>query len=214
MPNEVEEMKTTILKTKGKTMGILLIEVLILFSTLIVFTGTVAASEWISPTGSNDPYQWTSEYKAFDDDLSKYAYWSCSGSYPTYWGSYLELTHSAIQCDKIRYYISYVSSSYINRIDVDVYKDGTWVDVYAGAFTTGSWIEHSFTEGSVTKARIRFGSCYGKAYCYSGKLAEFDFGKVESTPSSEIPEFTTVALPVAGILGLFLFFNHRKQKQA
>jgi hypothetical protein len=29
----------------------------------------------------------------------------------------------------------------------------------------------------------------------------------------EIPEFATIAMPVAGILGLFLFFNHRKRKQ-
>jgi hypothetical protein len=32
------------------------------------------------------------------------------------------------------------------------------------------------------------------------------------TPETEIPEFATIALPVAGILGIFLFFSHRKRK--
>jgi hypothetical protein len=30
---------------------------------------------------------------------------------------------------------------------------------------------------------------------------------------SSIPEFATIAIPVAGIMGLFLFFNHRKRKE-
>jgi len=30
---------------------------------------------------------------------------------------------------------------------------------------------------------------------------------------SAIPEFATIAIPVIGILGLFLFFNHRKRKE-
>jgi len=65
---------------------------------------------------------------------------------------------SAIQCDKVRYYISRVDIPTItNQIDVDVYKDGSWPDVYQGSFTTGSWMEKSFTEGSVTASRFRFG---------------------------------------------------------
>jgi len=31
--------------------------------------------------------------------------------------------------------------------------------------------------------------------------------------SAPIPEFTTIAVPVAGILGLLLFFNYRKRKK-
>ena len=34
-----------------------------------------------------------------------------------------------------------------------------------------------------------------------------------STTIDPIPEFATIAIPVAGILGLVLFFNHRKRKR-
>jgi hypothetical protein len=33
------------------------------------------------------------------------------------------------------------------------------------------------------------------------------------TPETVIPEFATIALPVAGVLVLFLFFSHRNRKQ-
>ena len=35
----------------------------------------------------------------------------------------------------------------------------------------------------------------------------------ESKPPGEIPEFSTIALPVASILGLLFFFNYRKRKR-
>jgi len=36
---------------------------------------------------------------------------------------------------------------------------------------------------------------------------------IELTDVNPIPEFATIAIPVVGILGLFLFFNHRKRKE-
>lgn len=35
----------------------------------------------------------------------------------------------------------------------------------------------------------------------------------ESTAGQPIPEFTTIAIPVAAILGILLFFNHRRRKK-
>jgi len=46
------------------------------------------------------------------------------------------------------------------------------------------------------------GICYGDDMTFTTKEA-----------SAPIPEFTTIAVPVAGILGLFLFFNYRNRKK-
>jgi len=34
-----------------------------------------------------------------------------------------------------------------------------------------------------------------------------------SVPASAIPEFATIAIPAVAVLGLFLFYNHRKRKE-
>ena len=38
-------------------------------------------------------------------------------------------------------------------------------------------------------------------------------GVQKFTPTDEIPEFSTIAIPVVAILGLFLFFNYRKRRK-
>lgn len=43
-----------------------------------------------------------------------------------------------------------------------------------------------------------------------GQLVGFSAGTVDAT---NIPEFATIAIPVAAILGLMFFFNHRKRRK-
>jgi uncharacterized repeat protein (TIGR01451 family) len=47
-------------------------------------------------------------------------------------------------------------------------------------------------------------------YTYNYKYTKTTFNETEIC-ETEIPEFATIAIPVALILGLFLFFNHRKR---
>ena len=48
------------------------------------------------------------------------------------------------------------------------------------------------------------------AFPRANMLLEEDLIKPDTTP---IPEFATIAIPVVGILGLVLFFNHRKHRK-
>ena len=151
-----------------------LIPGLVVLSAIVVFTGTAVADEWVNPTGYSDPGNvWVNEEKAYDDDLSTYTEWEESGPI-LQWGSFLELTTDPISCDKIRFYFRDTFS--ISVIDIDVLKEGSWVDVYEGPFTTYGWVGKSFTEGSVTKARFRFRHDTSSS---GGRLAEFDFWKLE-----------------------------------
>ncbi|GAJ00113.1 unnamed protein product, partial [marine sediment metagenome] len=56
---------------------------------------------WVSPTGHSDPdSKWNGEANAYDDNED-----SSAGSdlvSPQTWSSFLELTHAAISCNKIR----------------------------------------------------------------------------------------------------------------
>lgn len=47
-----------------------------------------------------------------------------------------------------------------------------------------------------------------KAECPASNVTVMD----THTPETGIPEFPTIALPIAGILVLFLFFSHRKRQ--
>ena len=108
---------------------------------------------WVSPTGHNDLGLWDFETYAYDDNTTSSAVRYNVSGYG--WTAYLELTIAAINCSKIRYHaLGYPTYGW--NIDVDVYKDGEWVDVYQGACAVAQWVEKSFDEGSVTKARVRF----------------------------------------------------------
>ncbi len=126
---------------------------------------------WVSPTGFSDPSSaWIVEERAYDDDLGTIAQTAADVPVNT-WSSYLHLTVAAIpHCVGIRYYVG--NSTWLSLIDVDVYKDGAWVHVYEGSFTDGEWIEKTFTEGSVTEARIRF---YASPSGTPTAIYEFDF---------------------------------------
>ena len=111
---------------------------------------------WVSPTGFVDSGgEWMDETNAYDDNTATSA--SCYDIESEDWTSFLELTHSAIQCDKIRFYAATVNN-YVDTVDVDVYYGGAWHDVYQGSWTEDSWVEKSIPGGeqSVTSVRFRF----------------------------------------------------------
>ena len=56
------------------------------------------------------------------------------------------------------------------------------------------------------------GANYTIAIMDVGTGGSIDIG-VASVGISSVPEFTTIAIPVAAILGLFFFYSHRKRKE-
>jgi hypothetical protein len=132
---------------------------------------------WVSPTGHNDPdNEWTNEPNIYDEDEASYA----TDTIPSgAWGSFVELTHVALTSNKVRYKAGGVFPGRIDQVDLDVYKDGAWVNVYEGTdLDINNFIEKTFTEGSVTKARLRFHNAWGIAY--NVQFREFDFWEVSA----------------------------------
>ena len=112
-----------------------------------------AAEQWVSPTGYDDPgNEWSGETDAYDDDTGTGAVDDVPGG--DTWSQYLVLTHSAITCGKIQYYIGR-EDTYIDQVEIDIYN-GTWTNVYSGVGAWNTWTNVSFTETSVTQMRFRF----------------------------------------------------------
>lgn len=147
---------------------------------------------WVSPTGHNDPGStWVNETQAYNEDTGDYSYQSIS---PSSWGTFLELTRAALNCNKVRYHIP-LNHSDITEIDVDVYYEGAWHDVYQGSYTVNEWIEKDIPAGtkSVTAARISSYNSNGSSTRYAG-INELDFWEVEVAA----PTVTTQAVSDIG----------------
>jgi len=129
---------------------------------------------WVSPTGFVDPsIKWNNEALAYDEDTGTYATTDASVDCLT-WSSYLELTHSAISCDKVQIYSGYPGSS-MRHNQVDVYYSNDWHNIFDGDLGDNAWTEISLGSTQlVTKARIRI---YNKStgYTYKAGVYEFDF---------------------------------------
>ncbi len=108
---------------------------------------------WISPSTHEDPGdEWNNETNAYDEDGETYAMNSIPGG--DSWCQYLVLTHSPVNCSKIRYYIGRESSA-INQVEIELYN-GTWTNVYSGEGIWSTWTNVSFPKTPVSKMRFRF----------------------------------------------------------
>lgn len=110
------------------------------------------APAWISPTGGSGT-GWTLTTQAYDEDILTGAKAANIGA--TSWTNALELTHAALLCSKIRLFLAGNVTG--DEVDLDVFYDGGWHDVYEGTFTINSWLEKSIPAGlqTVTKIRVR-----------------------------------------------------------
>lgn len=106
---------------------------------------------WISPTGFEE-LGWGNEDNVYDEDTGTYGYYNVLAGD---WTPFLVLTHNGLTASKLRYWVADVLGN-CDEMDVDVYKDGAWVDVYQGVMVKGEWVEKVYAEGSVTKMRLRF----------------------------------------------------------
>jgi len=137
-------------------------------------------SSWISPTSHIDygvqgqTSYWQSETLAYDGNANTSQAIAVVFATPE-WGPFLELNFSnPINANKLRYFLWYATPTHnINQMDVDVYKNGSWQDIYQGPMdASDSWAEHIFTAGSVTKARIRYYNSGTNGATYTRGLAE------------------------------------------
>ncbi len=136
-----------------------------------VNVGTSEDVGWVSPVSHEDPAaNWKVEERAYDDDKDRnyntnaQHYDHIAGE----WTSYIifNTPSGGLQCDRIRVLVG-DSTRGLNMLswDIDVYRDGAWVDAYMG--TEGSlsehsaesgvleWVEIAFTQGLVTRMRLR-----------------------------------------------------------
>ena len=139
---------------------------------------------WRVPTSHNEPRnQWHNPTNCYDGNLTTYGYDDVYG--PPFSGYYIEFNIDEIQCSKIRFnaegIVSGASSTGVDRIDIDVYYDGSWHSVfYRGYFSNRVWVEASLGGVyTVTKARVRFFNS-NIFYIRQGRLYEFNFYEVVS----------------------------------
>lgn len=156
------------------------------------FTTIDPQTGWLAPTGNSDgSSSWEDELNAYDDETLSYAR-SYSNIGDPQWGEFINFTHeSAISSNKVRLYArgDTGSGDRVDQCDVDIYLDGSWQDVYQGALPHKSWLECSFTTGSVTEARVRFRKTNQNAGLYF-ELYEFDFYKVFLGAQDQTPNVT------------------------
>jgi len=128
---------------------------------------------WISPTGFVDPSnKWTGEERAYDGNVGVFT----STSKNEY---YLELTRSAIQCDKIRIYAAAAKAFWlVADVTIDVYYSNNWHNIFSGTVPKLAWVEKAIgSTESVTAMRVKFHNIPGGGY---GALCEAEFNEVVS----------------------------------
>jgi|GEM_PF-2892204 len=130
---------------------------------------------WVSPTGFVDGGgTWASETLAYDEDTGTYAYEDIGAAG---WGNYLELTHSAIDCDKVQIW-SGRSTGNITDIEVDVYYDSAWHNIYSGPGTFDAWVEYPVgSTQSISALRARY---YTDKKSRQARIHEADFNEFEA----------------------------------
>ena len=144
------------------------------------FTGL--AGGWHDPTSYVDPdVVWTDEAKAYDGNTGTYAYEDISG---IAWGSYLQLVIAATYCESVRIYPTREDAD-ITTMDIDIYYDGVWTNVYSDTPTYGAYNTVTFSSPKlISQARIRFYN--SNAEQTEGRINDFDFGQDDTAPSGTI----------------------------
>lgn len=140
------DVRLTVTDNQGKTAS-------------VTKTVTVKPSDdvgWVSPVGFEDPSRnWKYPERAFDNDLSTYAYHSTQrGDWTSY--LFLDAPEAGLLSDRIRFQIDdSLPSGHGFFWQFDVYRDGAWVNIYEGTPDERTWVEVAFDEGTVTQLRFR-----------------------------------------------------------
>lgn len=132
---------------------------------------------WQDPDGFSDPNnKWTDEPKAYDNNTDTWAILANLLAVGA-WSEFLELTFStAITANKIRIFPDISGAT--SKIDVDVKRNGSWINIYEGTFTWRQWNEYTFAEGVINAIRVRIYNNYIMAQY--PMICEVDLWKVAS----------------------------------
>lgn len=145
-------------------------KILFMIFIILVFVTSVFAQTglWKYPASYNDPdNQWLAEELIGDKYLNTAGTTKITEA--KVWSSFIELIRNVPNCGAVRFYAYWEGLAGINLIDVDLYYNDMWNDLYEGVFGSQIWEEKSLgTVEFVTKARVRF---YAKkadtAYLYA-----------------------------------------------
>ena len=127
--------------------------ILILF---LIFTLTGFA-KWYIPDVHYDPDNaWENETLVYDD-LDNTAGSNIISAAKT-WGSFILLdVYSELHCEKVRFLAYSVGATGIEQIDIDLYYNSQWNDLYEGVFDNEVWTELELpTSQYLYSARVRF----------------------------------------------------------
>jgi hypothetical protein len=146
-----------------------------------VYPVYIDPDNWVSPTGASGT-DWVNHSNTYDNDTG-----TCANSNDQ--GSYIELTISAIVCDKVRIYAERwsdgLSATLDPDIDIDVYYDSAWHNIFSGTVTKSTWVTKTIGSTEVvTKAQVKCNDALLLADAI--RIYEFDFNSV-------VPEMDTQA---------------------
>lgn len=171
-------------------------------STKLVYWRDPPASGWVNPTGFVDAgSQWVDEPQAYDENVGSYASNQYGG---TGWGEFIEFTLPAdITSDRVRVYLDYTDAE-INQVDIDVFLDGAWYDVFLGgdeATWNGQYVEVTYPKGDVSRARIRYDYAVGGFFYWIYEFAFYQTVDVLTSPVCSFSTATTVRPNLAALQG-------------
>ncbi|MBD3311116.1 MAG: prepilin-type N-terminal cleavage/methylation domain-containing protein [Candidatus Magasanikbacteria bacterium] len=150
------------------------------------FTTASEGASWLLPNSSSG--SWENKSQSFDSNLTSYARLYHNINDPA-WGDYIYFNHSPVYYDQLKFYA--LGNSEVNGIDVDIYKNGEWEDVYQGSFSDRSWVQLSFDEGQVTQSRIRFSTPY-TTHGFFWQLYEYQMWRTENSQDINVTEESCV----------------------
>ena len=134
---------------------------------------------WTSPTGFVED-AWIAEALAYDE-IVDYSHAAFSDQIsPGYNTDYLELTHAAINCDKVRVCVGLNETDDLQGYDVEVYYGGAWHATTGDNDVFNAWNEFAIgSTQSVTAMRF-IGYNDSEELGVYFYLEEADFGEVEA----------------------------------
>lgn len=112
---------------------------------------------WVLPTNHSgtDTEYWSYPENAYDNDTDTIAY-SIVGQGS--WTGWMQLNRASILCSGVRFSAGEMSGPHSGlTIDIDLYYDGAWKDLFQGTFTYDTFITKTIgSNKNVTAMRIRF----------------------------------------------------------
>lgn len=135
---------------------------------------------WVTPTGVNDPdTAWLHEDRLLDGNTNLAAGGAVTENE---WIGFIEVSHAALSCDKVRYWPRNATGK-LDKIDIDVYYDSDWHDVYEGVYTKLEWNEKDIPAGTKSVTKIRANFYANTTSAYESLLCALDFNEVSSPPT-------------------------------